>query len=158
MIETIKERQSRYTKAELAEAVKAREQSAMLNFPSLAAHLDMIAQGSIAGNQVTREALMRSVDIWGRSTERSKGNNVHIKPIAAARRINDIPKQAARHNSAHADLLFVKGIIFLIIVLDPMKYVWVYRLLSRTTEEIRKGIDKFFADMRSYNVDITCLR
>ena len=120
LIETIKERQEKYTKIEIAEAVKAREQSAMLNFPSTAAHLDMIAQGSIDGNQVTREALLRSIDIWGRATERSKGNNVHTKPSAASRRIRDLPEQAIRRNSAHADLLFVKGIIFLIVVLDPM--------------------------------------
>ena len=39
-----------------------------------------------------------------------------------------------------------------------MKYVWIYRLLSRATEEIRKGLNKFFADMTSYKVGITCLR
>ena len=158
LIATIKEKQRKYTKVEIAEAVKAREQSAILNFPSQAAHLDMIEQGSIDGNTVTKEALARSIDIWGRPTERSKGNNVQSKPTAASKRIDALPEQASRQNSAHMDLLFVKGLVFIIAVLEPMKYVWVHRLLSRVTDEIRKGMDKFFADMRSHRVVITCVR
>ena len=158
LIETIKEKQKGYSKVQLEEAAKAREQNASLNFPSIAAHLDMIEQGLIEDNTVTKEALLRSIDIWGKPVERSKGNTVYSKPTAASRTINSLPVQARREYSAHADLLFVKGIAFLIIVLDPIKYVWVYRVLSKAAEEIRKGIDRFFAEMKSYNARITCLR
>ena len=158
LIETIKERQSKYTKAEVTEAARAREQSAMLNFPSGIAHLDLIKQASVDGNEVTAEALARSIDIWGRPRERSKGNNRYKKPTAAAPRMNNLPMQVARNNIAHADLLFVKGVVFLLIVLDPMKYIWIFRLLSRTTENIRTGVNKFFADMSSYKVNITWMR
>ena len=158
LIETIKERQSKYTKAEILEAARAREQSAMLNFPSGVAHLDLIKQASVDGNEVTAEALARSVDIWGRPRERSKGNNRYKKPTAAAPRLNNSQTQVARNNIAHADLLFVKGVVFLMIVLDPMKYVWIFRLLSKTTENIRIGVNRFFADMSSYKVNITWMR
>ena len=158
LIATIKEKQSEFTKAEVQEAARAKEQSAALNFPSHAAHLDMIKTCSINGNTVTQEALDRSLYIWGRPIERSRGNNRYKKPIAAARRLNSLPIQAVRDNVAHADLLFVKGIAFLIVVLDPMKYVWIQRILSRTTESIRVAMNKFFSDMSSHKVNVTCLR
>ena len=158
LIATIKEKQLEFTKAEVIEAARAKEQSAALNFPSHAAHLDMIKTCSINGNTVTQEALDRSLYIWGRPIERSRGNNRYKKPVAAARRLNSSPIQSVRDNVAHADLLFVKGIAFLIVVLDPMKYVWIQRILSRTTESIRIGVNKFFSDMSAHKVNITCLR
>ena len=158
LVETVKDRQANYTKVQVREAAMARDQAARLNYVTPTAHLDIIKQGLIENNSVTAEALARSVEIWGRPTERSKGNNEYKKPEAAARRLNALPIQAIRDNVAHADLLFVKGIACMIIVLDPMKYVWIEKLLSRATDDIRRTIDKFFADMKSYKVNITCLR
>ena len=104
LIATIKDKQRGYTKKQLEEAARAREQSAALNFPSVKAHLDMIERGLIEGNSVTKEALLRSIDIWGSPVERLKGNTVYSKPTAAARKINRLPVQTRRDYSAHAKI------------------------------------------------------
>ena len=158
-IMSVKEKESQFTKLEVKEAAKARQQTSVFNFMSEAAHRDIIANKYIDNNPVTLDALKRSVEIWGKPVERLKGNSKYRKPEAASLRLGkETNISEPRINMAHADLFFVQGLCFIIIVLDPMKYCWIKYLAGRTTEHLKQALEGFFSEMISKMVKISVLR
>ena len=159
LIQTVKEQQEKFLKKDVVKAARAREQMIVFNYMSPAAHKDLLENGYLTNNSVTGEDLERSLEIWGRPTERMRGNSKYKKPTAASIALDGMDKIGdIRYNMAHVDLFFVKGICFIVIVLDPMKYCWVKHLANRATETIQKAVECFLGDMASHKVRVSLFR
>ena len=63
-----------------------------------------------------------------------------------------------RHNIAHLDLFFIRGVCFIVAVLDPMKYCWVEHLPNKNADSIRVSLERFLAEMKSRRVRVSMVR
>ena len=99
------------------------------------------------------------MQIWGKPVERLRGNAKYAKPCSASLGLKELEHEPeVRHNIAHLDLFFIRGVCFILSVLDPMKYCWVEHLSNRNAESIRTSLERFLAEMKSRRVRISMMR
>ena len=159
LIQTVKEQQSQFSKREVAQAGKAREQMIKFNYISPMAHKDLIQNGYLSNNDVSIDDLSRSMQIWGKPVERLRGNAKYAKPCSASDGLKDFELEPElRHNIAHLDLFFIRGVSFIVAVLDPMKYCWVEHLPNKNADSIRVSLERFLAEMKSRRVRVSMVR
>jgi hypothetical protein len=118
LVNTVEDNMQRYTKREVGKAEAARElMSERLGFATPKATIDILNAG-VLNCPVTAQDVLRAVDIWGTDARSIKGKTKQKSP--AISELTPLPRVTQAEQILHADLMFIKGIPFLICVLTPL--------------------------------------
>ena len=128
MVTTVEQQEAKYTKKEILRAKAAKELLKRLGFPSVQTLVDMISKGVLLNNEITVADVHRAVDIYGKSLGELKGKSVD-------RKVKDFPENQVSHVvqtdlDLFADIMFLEGIPFLVLVSQPLDLLTCVELTS----------------------------
>ena len=135
---TVEENERLYTKKEVADAEAMRRNWRNLGFPGVSTMRKMIQQGTVRGMPGTVEDLMRGLLIWGRPLEiiRGKTKNRKVRP----QRPVHIERTVDKHLVIRVDVMFVKGVAFLIAITKPLLLGMVNHIANRSAPVVYSAL------------------
>ena len=113
-VTTVEDTKKTFTKYEVERADRARELLARLGYPSTAKAIQMLNSGGIINCDITSSDLLRAEEIYGPPIASLKGKTV--KNTATPNKDEEpvIGLQEAEHQTMNVDIMYVKGIPFLL--------------------------------------------
>ena len=146
---TVKENKLKYTKRQVKKAEEAARVRRRLFFPSDEA---IPRLSSINNIPVTRQDIIRSIDIFGRDRNAIRGKLTDSKtetiPLEPAWKPTDQPQFLS------IDLFFIDGDGYMIAVMSPLDYTAVVHIKNRKTAVLRGALWKILSkiDQQHYEV------
>ena len=146
---TVQENKLKYTKRQVKKAEEAAQVRRRLFFPSDEAIPKL---SSINNIPVTRQDVIRSIDIFGRDKNAIRGKLTDTKtktiPLEPVWKHNDQPQFLS------VDLFFIDGDGYMISVMSPLDHTAVVHIKNRTTAVLRGALLKILAkiDQQHYEV------
>ena len=155
LVETVAENMTSYSKREIDAALTARSiQENHLGHMSTKAFTDIINAGGILNCSVTAQDLLRADAMLGKVSS-SKGKTKKMASVIA--NVTLLPRVIQQLQSMFVDLFFVKGIIFLVALLEPLGLIFICHLKDKSTATIKKGLDGFIDKAKSRSFDVQVL-
>ena len=155
LVETVAENMTSYSKREIDAALTARSiQENHLGHMSTKAFTDIINAGGILNCSVTAQDLLRADAMLGKVSS-SKGKTKKMASVIA--NVTLLPRVIQQLQSMFVDLFFVKGIIFLVALLEPLGLILICHLKDKSTATIKKGLDGFIDKAKSRSFDVQVL-
>lgn len=149
LVETVSERELRYTKREIKDALRARAFVRRLAYPSSRAAIDMLSSGAILNCPVTSHDIQRSLDIYGEQVGSLKGKTTASRSVVVKIEHIPLPHVAERELTLYADIMFVNGEPYLLVVALPLGLVLVKDLTARSAPVLIKAFQVMLNDLRS---------
>ena len=152
---TVQEREALYTKREVEAAGHARELARAMGYPSMAHLVKLMSSGAILTLPVTVADLQRAQAIYGPDIGSLKGKtkNRKAKPVT----IEHVPAPARKEQELHADIMFINGEPFLLIVSTPLGMTFVRFLKSRTAGILSEALAAIVNELTSRGFKPTTL-
>eukprot|EP01042_Synura_sphagnicola_P036465 gene36465-biopygen6423 len=146
-VTTVEDTKKAFTKYEVERADRARELLARLGYPSTAKAIQILNSGGIINCDITSSDLLRAEEIYGPSIASLKGKTV--KNTATPNKDEEpvIGLQEAEHQTMNVDIMYVKGIPFLLNILTPLRMMFAARLKSKTTQSIFAALTGQISDI-----------
>lgn len=135
---TVQEREAKYTKREVQAAKDARELTRSMGYPSNVSMIKLLQSGAILNAPITVADLQRAEAIYGPDIAALKGKTKRRKPITA--KFEHIPVPPQSEQTLSADIMFVNGEPFLVIVADPLGLVMARWLKARTAGVLAEAL------------------
>lgn len=126
--ETVHDREARYTKRQVADAQAARNLMKALGYPSTSDMIDMLTTGKVVNTKITAHDLRRALDIYGPDLSSLKGKTTQRRGVIV--RVEPVCKPSETEQTLHADVMFVAGEAFFIVVAKPLAYTMVRHLAN----------------------------
>lgn len=123
MVSTVAERESRYTKREVARAGVAREMLRKMYHPSDAALIRTINHGVMTNCGVTGKDVVIATDIWGRDVASIRGKSKDLGPADDRRMF--VPVLERREQTVYCDVFHWRQVSFLLFVVKPLRLLMV---------------------------------
>ena len=147
MVQTVAEREAKYTKRQVADAQAARELMKNLGYPSNADLVKLMNSGALMNSPVTKQDVYRALDIYGPDVASLKGKTKSLK--APPVKIERIPLPAETELTLHADIMFVHKDPSLIVVCTPLGLVLHKHLLGRTALVLTEAFKQLLAELQT---------
>ena len=119
MIATVAERESRYSKREVARAGLAREMMRRMYHPSDAGLMRTINHGVMTNCDITGKDVMIATDIWGRDVASIQGKTKDRGPVEDRRMF--VPVMERKEQTVYADIFHWRQVSFLLFIVKPLK-------------------------------------
>lgn len=119
MVNTVKERQARYTKREVSRAEAAREMMRRMYHPSDVGMIRTINSGVMTNCDVTGKDVMIATDIWGRDVASIMGKTKDKGPAEDRRMF--VPVMERIEQTVYADIFHWRKVSFLLFIVKPLK-------------------------------------
>ena len=146
---TVSHNKSRYTKGEVMRADKARRYLAVMGNPSSRAAIEQLR--STRNAPVSEADIRRCIDIYGPSVASIKAHTTK-KTAPAARNDTLAPDEVPTHVYMEVDIMWVKGLPFLIGVVLPLDYAMCLPLTKgRGATHLEKGLKAMASKINSRN-------
>lgn len=155
MLQTVAENARRYTKREVRTADAAREFIARLGYPSDAAAGDILS-GSMINVPVTKADVANATSIYGPSVACLKGKTVKSTPTPMSSVLSQRVTQVQQ--ILQVDIIFLKGLSFLIGVLIPLGYVLIEHIKDRTGRTLEFVLSKFVKRAANRGFDVVTVQ
>lgn len=142
-LDSIRERRSRYTVAELRRADRASEIMRTMLMMSPTELLRLMAKDATGMKElgISREDVVRAVHINGPDPARVKGVTTARKPRAVDREFRESPMLMTESTiDMQADLMYVNNLVFLVVLFRPIDYPYVEFLPSRSEKDVLSAI------------------
>jgi hypothetical protein len=140
IIETVDGNRSKFTKAEVTRADRAKELCKILAFPSIKDYIWMINNGKLLDSEVTVHDVHRMLSIYGTDPAVIKGRTTRKKPDQVT--IESIEREISGDITLSADIMFVDGLPFFVSVSKRLQLISVKYLLDKSARELQKAIDE----------------
>ena len=152
-IPTIKHNKTRYTKQENQRADEAMKFLKSMGHPPKATAMSMAR--SMSNCQISTDDIYRAYDIYGPALEAIKGRTtkVNTKPSLASG--IDCEYDADRKQIAEADLMFVYGTAYLVVILSPMEFSFAIPIEGKSTTDIHAALAHVLVECGKRNHTIT---
>jgi hypothetical protein len=147
---TVKMNKFKYTKREVKRADEVMKIRRRLSFP---ADETITKYQSIINIPVTRQDIVRSVDIYGKDRNSIRGKDTKKKTDTVYLESKYKPSDIAQH--IHIDIFFIDGEGYLISVLTPLDFVMISRIKNRTSDSLQAALYHHLAIAESENYEIT---
>ena len=154
MVETVKEKLSKYSKREIRDAIRARELQRQMGFMRGGELEKMISHGKLLECEISKRDVKRADDIWGQDIAEIKGKSTGRKGDVIKNDDSEIVTKQEKFQTAHVDLFFTNGRPFLITVFQGTEYVMVTRLQSKGIADVQAGIRRHVGEIRKQGFDI----
>ncbi len=137
-IDTVKRNRMKYTKRENRDADTARAFIASVGYPNERVALSMVR--GMANCHIKTEDIRRCFDIHGTPVQRVQGTTTQktSKPAVMELGVTTVQKEQA----AEVDLMFVRGMPFIIVILTPLEFSFALPLPDKSAESITEALDK----------------
>jgi len=147
---TVKENKLKYTKRQVKKAEQALKIRRRLFFPSDEAIPKL---NSINNIPITRQDIMRSIDIFGRDRNAIRGKLTDSKtetvPMEPGWKPND------QSQTLSTDLFFIDGDGYMIAVMSPVDYTFVVHIKKRKTAVLRGALWKILSEIDQQQYDVS---
>ena len=154
--QTVTHKKAKYTKREVINADKARRYLDVIGNPPLRASIDQLRATRNA--PVSEADIKRCYDIYGPSVASLKGNSTK-KTAPAARNDTELPDEVPTDVYMEVDIMWVKGMPFLLGVAVPLDYAMCVHLpKGRGAAYLEKGIKAMTAKLKSRNFNCRSIR
>ncbi len=147
---TVKMNKLKYTKREVKRADEVMKIRRRLSFP---ADETIPKYQSIINIPVTRQDIVRSVDIYGKDRNSIRGKNTKKNTDTVYLESVYKPSDIAQH--IHIDKFFTDVEGYLISVLTPLDFVMISRIKNRTSDSLQAALYHHLAIAESENYEIT---
>lgn len=155
-VPTVAGNRARYTKRELKSADVAEGLLGAMKGVPPAVIIRMLNEGNLVGTSVVPGDIARTVAINGPPLAGLKGRSTaQPHPIVLH---EDVPPIVRIKQEFHSDLFFVAGIVFIVNVMVPMRYIFVDRILSKSAPDVWKGTLAHLRAAKGRGIEITSLR
>jgi len=153
---TVQERESRYTKRQVEAARAARELARAMGYPSNASMIKLLQSGAIINVPTTVSDLQRAEAIYGPDIAALKGKTKRRKPNTA--KFEHIPVPPQSEQTLSADIMFVNGEPFLVVVADPLGLVLARWLKARTAGVLAEALTAMVNELTARGFKPTALQ
>jgi hypothetical protein len=141
-IESVKGNRLKYTKRENRDADIARGFIASIGYPNERVALNITR--SMANCHIKTEDIRRCFDIHGRAVQQVKGTTTQKKSQPAVMELGVTTVQ--KEQAAEVDLMFVRGMPFLIAILTPLDFSFCIPIPDKSVQSITEALDKVLAE------------
>jgi len=149
LVATVEENLRRVTKREAAKAAEAVILRTRLGHASTKAMIDIL-QGGVNNCPVTPADVKLSEEIFGKSIAALKGKTKKHKSIIASAVLTGVRRETQVQQTLNADLLFNKGLIFLIGVFTPLGLTMGEHLKDKSATFVGPALKKMIASAHSH--------
>lgn len=155
LVTTVQDNMRRYTTREVKQAQKAIDFQRALGYPSTKTTLQILSKGVVNCN-VTASDVRNAEAIYGPSVAALKGKT-KTKSAAIATPVV-APRVTQVQQTMQADIMFIKGMPFVVAVLSPLGLVMCVPVSDRSTSAIAKALKSIISHGRSRDFDIREVR
>lgn len=146
---TVSHNKSKYTKGEVMRADKAKRFMGVMGNPPMRVAIEQIR--SMRNAPVSDADIKRCIDIYGPSVASIKGHTVKTT-TQTARNDTVAPDEVPIHVFMEVDVMFVKGLSFLVSISPPLDYAMCFPLRNgRGAAHLEKGLKAMVARLKSRN-------
>jgi hypothetical protein len=153
-IATVSDNLRQYTAREVRDASKARELQETLGC-GVAKLMEMVRAG-IQGSDVTCQDIQRAEALWGPSISGLKANTTKHKSTSAGYDL--APRKTQVQQLIELDVIWLKGIPFLLALVLPLGLAMVEHLRDRSAALIGKCVNRMLSSLKARDFDVTELR
>ena len=139
MISTVAERESRYSKREVARAAVAREMMRKMYHPSDAGLIRTINHGVMTNCDVTGKDVAIATDIWGRDVASIRGKTKDLGPAEERRMF--VPVMERKEQTVYCDVFHWRQVSFLLFVVKPLRLLMVQWLPKGTMTHLVAAVN-----------------
>lgn len=155
LVATVKDNAQRYTKRQVGRAKAARELMETLGHATGQATVNLL-KGGVINATVTPTDVWNAEAIFGKSAQGLKGKTKKMSSVAAKVVVG---KRAEKPSQEMAvDIMFVKGLQFLVGVLVPMNYCMVSHVVDRGSGTLEGVVRRYLAEAKGQGFEVTGFR
>jgi len=148
-IATVQRNQRGYSKYEVERADRARELVSRLGYPGTAKVIQMLNSGAIMNCDVSSADVLRAEEIYGPPLAALKGKTAANTATPDTGEEPIIGLQEVEHQTMNVDIMYVKGIPFLLNVLTPIRMMFAAKLKAKTTQSLFSALTGQIGDIKA---------
>ena len=157
LVMTVAEKMKKYTVREVRDAELAKDYQRRLGYASAAQTIKLLSQGQLTNSKVTARDVHRAIDIWGPDLGCLKGKTTSHQ----AKIEEKLPITGREHEIEqimYIDIMFVNQSPYLVVVVQPIEYLFVSKLANREKHTIWNSLKTALASMAKHRFRIKMIR
>ncbi len=144
-IQTVRQNYKGFTKKEVLQAKEARRAMGMIGNPSESNFKGLVSNSMITNCPMTTTAITNAQNIFGKDLASVRGKTVQWAPVLVVGDYVAVPKGVIERNKTvtlAADVFFVDGIIFLLMVSRNIKFITVEHVATHVAKSLSNYLDR----------------